>query len=141
MMKFTLSLIAVIGVAEANFKSGSVSSRDKFTYGKFITRMKTPNRKGTVASFFTNWDGPGFYPGGWNEIDLNVVPSEADPLSTNAIYGDGHNKIEDHAYAGEHHAIGSDWHTYQIEWTPRNIRFSLDGDVVRNLDADHHEAV
>ena len=110
-MKFVLALIAVIGVAEANYKSGSVSTREKFTYGKFITRMKTPDQKGTVASFYTYWDGPGFYPGGWNEIDMNVVPSAENPLSTNAIYGDGHNKIESHKSTGDHN-IGSDWHTY-----------------------------
>ena len=140
MMKFTLSLVAVIGVAEANFKSGSVSSRDKFTYGKFVTRMKTPDRKGTVASFYTNWDGPGFYPGGWNEIDLNIVPSEENPLSTNAIYGDGHSKIEDHSYTVGP-SIGSDWHTYTIEWTPSNIKFSMDGNEIRNLNTDDNEAV
>ena len=98
-MKYIISLISVAGVAYANFKSGSVSTYEKFSYGKFVTRMKAPNRKGTVSSFFTYWDGPGFYPGGWNEIDFEVVPSVEDhPLSTNIIYGDGHNKLEDHDY-------------------------------------------
>jgi beta-glucanase (GH16 family) len=89
-MKFALSMIAVLGVVHADWKSGSVSSREHYQYGSFETRMKAPNRKGTVASFYTFWDGPGFYPGGWNEIDFNVVPSvEENPLSTNLIYGDG----------------------------------------------------
>lgn len=56
--------------------------------------MQTPNKMGTVASFFTYWDGPGFYPGGWNEIDMNVIAS-VEGVSTNVIYGDGHKKIED----------------------------------------------
>ena len=47
-MKFALSLISVVGVAAANFKSGSLSTYEKFTYGKFVTRAKGPNRKGTV---------------------------------------------------------------------------------------------
>ena len=59
-MKFAASLLAVIGVAQANFRSGSVSTYEKFKYGKFVTRMKAPDRKGTVASFFTYWDGPNF---------------------------------------------------------------------------------
>ena len=74
-MKFILSLLSVAGVAHANWKSGSVSSYEKFTYGKFVARMKAPDRKGTVSSFFTYWDGPNFYPGGWNELDIEVVPS------------------------------------------------------------------
>ena len=90
MMKFTLSLIAVIGVAQAGYTSGSVSSYEKFTYGKFITRMRAPDQKGTVSAFFTYWDGPGFFPGGWNELDIEIAPSMGeDPLSLNVIYGDG----------------------------------------------------
>ena len=99
-MKFPAALIAVVGVASANFKSGSVSTYEKFNYGKFITRMKAPDRKGTVSSFFTYWDGPGFYQGGWNELDVEIVPSvEQNPFSMNIIYGDGHNKLESHDYA------------------------------------------
>ena len=37
--------------------------------------MKAPDRKGTVASFFTYWDGPNFSPTGWNELDIEIVPS------------------------------------------------------------------
>ena len=52
--------------------------------------MRAPDRKGTVASFFTYWDGPGFKPEGWNELDVEIVPSVTDnPLSLNVIYGDG----------------------------------------------------
>lgn len=73
--KFASVLLAVIGVANANFRSGSVSSFEKFTYGKFVTRMKAPNKLGTVSSFFTYWDGPNFTPSEWNELDIEIVPS------------------------------------------------------------------
>ena len=102
--------------------------------------MKTPFKKGTVASFYTYWDGPGFYPGGWNEIDVNVVPSVEHPLSTNVIYGDGHVKTEDHRYEDDHH-IGDDWHTYTIEWTPDYISFSVDGDEFRHMKDEDHESI
>ena len=140
-MKFTVSLLAVVGVAQANFKSGSVSTYEKFNYGKFVTRMKAPDRKGTVASFFTYWDGPGFYPGGWNEIDVEIVPSvEGNPLSTNVIYGDGHNKLEDHDYA-HNFDPHDEWHTYEVEHTPEYISFSIDGQEVRHLAKNSAEAV
>ena len=140
-MKFTLSLISVVSVVAANFKSGSLSTYEKFTYGKFVTRMKAPDQKGTVSSFFTYWDGPGFYTGGWNELDIEIVPSvETNPVSTNLIYGDGHQKQEDHDYA---HAFNphDDWHTYEMEWTPDYISFAIDGKEMRHLSADSHEAV
>ncbi len=140
-MKFTISMLAVIGIAQANFKSGSVATYEKFTHGKVKTSMKAPGKKGTVSSFYTFWDGPGFYPGGWNEIDVNVVPSiEGTPLSVNAIYGDGHNKKESHAYADDHN-IDDGWHTYEMEWTTEYISFAVDGDVVRRLDRDDNDAV
>lgn len=134
-MKFALALLAVLSVAEATWKSGSVSTYDKFTYGKIVARMKHPNKRGTVSSIYTFWDGPGFYPGGWNEIDMNIVPSVAGtPLSTNVVYGDGLNKSEDHAY----HAAGgdSDWHTYTIEWTPNHVFWWIDDHEVRDMESD-----
>ena len=52
--------------------------------------MKAPGKKGTVSSFFTYWNGPDFFPGGWNELDIEIVPSvENNPFSMNVIYGDG----------------------------------------------------
>ena len=94
-----------------------------------------------MASFYTYWDGPGFYPGGWNEIDMNIVPSlTSNPLSMNAIYGDGHYKYEDHAYA-EKVGIDDDWHTYEMEWTPDYISYSIDGNEVRHLNAKDDNAV
>jgi len=57
---FVVSLLAIAGAAEEHFRSGSVSTYEKFRYGKFVTRMKAPDRRGTVASFFTYWDGPNF---------------------------------------------------------------------------------
>ena len=74
-MKFAASLLLVVGVAQAQFISGSVSSFEKFQYGKFITRMKAPDRMGTVASIFTYFDGPDYSPEGWNELDMEIVPS------------------------------------------------------------------
>ena len=137
-MKFAVSLVAVIAVAEANYKSGSVSTYEKFTYGKFVTRMKAPDKKGTVSSFFTYWDGPGWYEGGWNEIDVEIVPSvSANPHSTNVIYGDGHNKLEDHDYS-KNFDPSDDWHTYAFEWTPDHISWSVDDNEVRRLDASEH---
>ncbi len=99
-MKFVSALIAFASVAEAaRYKSGAVTGYEKFTYGKFITRMKAPNKKGTVSSFFTYWNGPDFYPGGWNEMDVEIVPSVSEnPFSMNIIYGDGHKKHETHDY-------------------------------------------
>ena len=132
-MKFAASLLVVIGVAQANFRSGSVSTFEKFRYGKFVTRKKAPDKKGTVSSFFTYWDGPNFTPEGWNELDLEIVPSvEDNPFSMNIIYGDGKDKVESHEYAHEFNPH-SDWHTYEMEWTPFYISWHVDGLEMRHV--------
>lgn len=95
--------------------------------------MKAPDKKGTVSSFFTYWDGPDFTPSQWNELDIEIVPSVAqNPFSMNVIYGDGHDKSESHKYA---HGFNphEDWHTYAMEWTPDYISWSIDGHEVRHI--------
>lgn len=55
--------------------------------------MLPSDAKGTVSSFYTYWDGPNWYEAGWNEIDIEVVPTMTENgFSTNLIYGDGHSK-------------------------------------------------
>lgn len=126
-------MLAVLGVAQANFRSGSVSTYEKFRYGKFVTRMKAPDRKGTVSSFFTYWDGPNYNPLEWNELDMEIVPSvEENPYSMNIIYGDGRDKVESHDYAKTFNPH-SDWHVYQMEWTPHYISWSVDGKEMRHV--------
>ena len=126
-MRFITALLATAGLAEANWKSGAVTGYEKFTYGKFIARMRAPNRMGTVSSFFTYWNGPNFYSEGWNELDIEIVPSIMDsPFSMNAIYGDGEKKNESHDYT-HHFDPLDDWHIYEMVWHPDFIAWSIDG--------------
>merc|ERR1712147_325747 len=92
--KSVLALVAISGQqAMANYYSGEVKTNETYLYGKFRTSMKAGNHNGTVASFFTYWDGPNWSVGEWNEIDVEIVPSVQgwgqSPFSTNIIYGGG----------------------------------------------------
>ena len=132
-MRFAVAILATAGLAEANWKSGAVTGYEKFTYGKFIARMRAPNRMGTVSSFFTYWNGPNFYSEGWNELDIEIVPSIMDsPFSMNAIYGDGEHKNESHDYT-HHFDPLDDWHIYEMVWHPDFISWSIDGHEVRRI--------
>lgn len=124
------------------FRSGSVSTYQRFTYGKFVARIKNPNKKGTVASFFSYWDGPGFYPGGWNQLAFEVAPSvEQGPLSMAVMYGDGHDKVMMEHDEAHGYDPATDWHTYTMEWTPDYISFEVDGVEMKHLDAEWSDAV
>ena len=98
--------------------------------------MKAPDKKGTVSSFFTYWNGPNFYPGGWNELDVEIVPSVSqNPFSMNTIYGDGTTKRESHDYKAGFDPK-NDWHIYEIAWTPDFIAWSIDSQEVRRINKD-----
>ena len=96
MIRLTLAAVVAVSAASATaYHSGEVKTWETFQYGKFKTSMKTGNHYGTVASFFTYWNGPNWSVGQWNEIDVEIVPSVQgwgqQPFSTNIIYGDGGN--------------------------------------------------
>ena len=96
MINFTkaIAMVALASLADAAYLSGEVKTIETFKYGKFVAKIKAPNKLGTCTSFFTYWNGPKWYPERWNEIDFEIVPSiSADslkgPVSTNIIFGDG----------------------------------------------------
>ena len=86
--KFASALVVLAGVASANYWSGEVKTIETFTYGRFSTRIKGSGKDGTVGSFFTYWDGPHSETAvGWNEIDVEIVPSiHKNPMSMNIIW-------------------------------------------------------
>ena len=118
-----------------NYISGEVKTWKTYQYGRFSTRIWSPSNYGTVASFFTYWDGPNWFDGGWNEIDVELVSSMAmyntSPFSTNIIYGSGTNyHMQDQAYDTMTGGLDN-WHDYTIEWTPEYIKWTMDGVVKR----------
>ena len=87
MQSVLTTALAFAGLASANYRSGEVKTKEKFTYGRFTVRIQGSGKKGTVGSFFTYWNGPGWSQQGWNEIDVELVPSvENNPFSTNIIW-------------------------------------------------------
>ena len=129
MQKLAAAIVAIVGAAQANYLSGEVRSQEWFTYGKFVARMQNPGKMGTVQSFFTytaqDW------PHGWNEIDVELVPSVTDnPFSMNIIWRDG---AQDHDYATGFHP-GIDWFTYTVEWTPNYVSWYVNDRLVRKTE-------
>lgn len=128
----------------SQYYSGAIQTKDYYQYGKFKASIKTGNHYGTVASFFTYWDGPNWHESEWNEIDVEIVPSVQSqgksPFSTNLIYGDGHSKQEEQKYVDFDHNWDA-FHTYEIEWTPDYISWTVDGKQVRRSESSSSRAV
>ena len=123
-MRSFASIIALAGIASANYRSGEVKTYEKFTYGRFTVRMQGASKNGTCASFFTFWGGPGDLHEGWNEIDIELVPSiSGSPYSTNIIW-QNQQQSQDYCWGK---FPGTDWHEYAIEWTPEYVAWKYDG--------------
>ena len=57
MMKAALALVALAGFADASsYKSGEIKTVETFKYGKFVAKIKAPNKPGTCTSFLTYWN-------------------------------------------------------------------------------------
>ena len=82
------SIVALLAsMVSANYRSGEVKTYETFTYGRFTVRLQGADKFGTVGSFFTYWTGPNWSQEGWNEIDVEIVPSmTAHPFSANIIW-------------------------------------------------------
>ena len=127
---FNLAALASLFQCGQAYISGSIRTHDPFRYGKFRTRMQGSGQKGTVTSFFLYWKGfdqPWRY-SEWEEIDIELVPTvEATPFFTNLIY---RNKQMDGEYL-QGFDPGTDWHEYEMVWTPEYIAWSVNGREIR----------
>lgn len=118
-----------LGYATANYISGEVRSQEKFMYGKFKIRMAGADKMGTVTSFFTYVCQD--YPHGWNELDIELVPSmSTNPFSMNIIWKDGQ---QDHNYATGFFPK-DEFNTYTLEWTPNYVAWYINDHLVRKTE-------
>ena len=115
--------------------SGDVVSRETFRYGRYVSKVFTPNKKGTTTGFFTMYAGPDMT-ANWNSIEIELVPSvDAHPVSLDLSYGDGSKRIQYQTY--HDFQFGDQWHTYSFDWTPDYVSFSIDGQELKRYEGDH----
>jgi endo-1,3-1,4-beta-glycanase ExoK len=116
--------------------SGEVMTHETYKYGKFVTRMKADDKKGTCTSFFTFWKGTEdeeWSKYGWSEIDIELVPSAKwGTYSTNIIWRD--QKMSGHQVGRDTANPQDDWAYYEFQWTPDYIAFLYNGQEVRRVE-------
>ena len=87
-------ILSIAAYAEAKstvYTSGEIKTRDTFKYGRFVTSMRGPVSKGTIASFFTAENDPNF-DDVYNSFQFEVSPS-FDPVVRT--------KVKTNLYEGE----------------------------------------
>jgi len=132
MLRLALKKQASGGLA---YTAGGVISKLEFRYGYYEARMKMPRGKGWHTSFWMMRNGPG-KPGDerrYQEIDViehdSIAPKD---YSVNFhLYKPqvsfGYKRVETPD-------LSADFHIYGAEFTPRVVRFFLDGSLVHTID-------
>lgn len=114
-----------------DYSAGSLTSHQKFLYGKFEAIMKVSNAPGVVTGFFLHRDSPR------QEIDVEISGNQPNRLVINVFYNPGNEGTKfDYGYRGAATYIdlgfnaSESYHKYTIEWTPNEICWFVDDHLV-----------
>ena len=102
-----------------DFKGAELRTKDSYLYGRIEARYKAENKEGTLASFFTYFDGTPSDPwetSKWNEIDVEILGRYNNNIQFNTITPGQTNHVRANFVNFD---PSQDYHTYAIEWTPR----------------------
>ena len=128
------------------YTSARLVTRGKasWTYGRIEARLKLPEGQGIWPAFWMLASDSPY--GGWpfsGEIDvMEFLGHDVDAVYGTLHYGGGtygpcrgsRGGVTGHCYSGTSTSLASgafpdDFHTFAIEWAPREIRWLLDGEV------------
>ncbi len=114
-----------------NYSAASISSRDRYLFGRFEAVIQAANVPGVVTGFFLHRDSPR------QEIDIEIVGNRPDRLLVNVFYNPGGEGAKfDYGYRGtpSYVELGFDAsksaHRFAIEWDPSQIRWLVDKELV-----------
>ena len=106
---------------DKQFTSGELQSHVFYQYGYFETRLRAPRGSGLVTGFFTYVREGGTR--SWDEIDIEILGRNTRAVQF-TTFNNGRRRITTKALPFD---AAEDFHTYGFEWTPRHIRWYVDG--------------
>ena len=114
-----------------SYSAGSISSTERFLYGRFEALLQATRVPGVVTGFFLHRDSPR------QEFDIEIVGGRPDWVLVNVFYNPGGEGANfDYGYRGAPTRImlgfdaSASPHRYAIEWGPDTIRWVVDDQVV-----------
>lgn len=114
-----------------DFSAASISSRDRFLFGRFETTLKASNVPGVITGFFLHRDSPR------QEIDVEILGKRSNCLLANVFYNPGTEGARfDYGYRGAPTIIDLGFdaskmpHRFAIEWAPSHLRWFVDDRLI-----------
>ncbi|MCX6628930.1 MAG: glycoside hydrolase family 16 protein [Candidatus Solibacter sp.] len=122
--------------ADKEYTGAGVISKQSFRYGYYETRFRIDAGKGWHSSFWMmGHDGSGSTGTAAPELELDCIENDSIDLTS---YG-----VNTHKWQGQHTSHGgkriatpplSDFHIYGAEYTPQEVKYYFDGQVVQTVD-------
>ncbi|TGZ80615.1 putative cell wall glucanase [Ascodesmis nigricans] len=108
-----------------NSAGAVLSSTEYVWYGKISATLRTSRGAGVVSSFITMSDMK-------DEIDFEWIGDNLQKTESN-WYWQG---VPDYTHGGKHEVKDTfaSFHTYEIDWQPEMVRWSIDGKELRRLE-------
>lgn len=137
--KVTIQLTPEATDTTKPFRGVEMRSTKTLTYGKVEARVRFAKGSGVVSSLvtiYTPWPADD-----WNEIDFEHLGKAPTKLQTSCQVYTGpvtqkpvttsvtpsrFEQLQDLGFDSE-----ADFHIYSAEWTPENVKFIIDGQVIR----------
>lgn len=119
--KFDDSLL----LAMPNQSSGTVLSSTHYVwYGKISAHLKTSHLQGVITAFI-------LFSNAQDEIDYEFIGSELDLVESNYYYQAvlNYTNVKNTTVSNTY----ENFHTYEIDWTPEELTWSIDGNAFRTL--------
>lgn len=126
------------------YRGVELRSLDTVTYGKVEARMRFARGSGVVSSLvliYTPWPADD-----WNEIDIEHLGKDANTVQLNCMTYTGEpttppvttsvTPTQDPEIVSPGFDVEADFHVYGIEWSPEDVRFTVDGVLLRTWTAD-----
>jgi beta-glucanase (GH16 family) len=117
------------------YKAASICTRRAFLYGRFAAEIRPARGSGLISGFFLHRNSPR------QEIDIEFLGRDTSKMLINVFYNPGsHGACLDFGYRGTPVLIdlefdaSSDFHRYELNWTPDAIRWLVDGVIVHERD-------
>jgi beta-glucanase (GH16 family) len=117
------------------FSSASIHTENllNFRFGRIEARIKIPEGKGIFPGFWVTGENISEigWPGCGDILIGGVVGEVPDVLYSSVLYIDSDNKIgESYVEYSASQNLSEDYHIYRMDWTPEEMKFSLDGQEI-----------
>ena len=118
---------------KAHYTSGSLVSREAFTYGVFEIVARVPQAAGAWPAIWT----VGGFDGGYREIDIaEAVGNTPGKVFSNVYGGKDFTSLKNWTAATLMPGLADGFHTYRLEWRKDLIAIAIDGREVLRMDPE-----